>query len=98
MAQCQIKFAWRIAQPTIWKIINETINVIHEQLLPEYMKFPESVEEWEDIATAFYNKWNVPHCLGSIDGIYSFLLKKKFSLCGALYHNFLLPPWGTFRS
>lgn len=70
IAQSALKFSWRMSQSTIWKIINETIQVIHEQLLPEYMSFPESPEQWEHIAMGFYDKWNVPHCLGSIDGIY----------------------------
>jgi hypothetical protein len=33
----------------------------------EYMAIP-STEKWKDISNRFYELWNIPNCLGAMDG------------------------------
>lgn len=86
--------AWNyhIGLTTVHKIIHETCQCLWDILSPEYLKTPESEEDWLDISKGFHEKWNFPHCLGSIDGKHIniqapaksgslfFNYKKKFSI------------------
>ncbi|KAJ8414344.1 hypothetical protein AAFF_G00052140 [Aldrovandia affinis] len=59
---------FRIAQPTLSLIIPETCRVIYEVLKDKYLKCPTSVEEWQQVARGFLEKWHFPNCLGALDG------------------------------
>lgn len=52
---------------TIRKIIFETCKALWEVLQPEYMPSP-SRELWLKTADRYWNLWNLPNCVGSIDG------------------------------
>ncbi|XP_071051621.1 uncharacterized protein [Onthophagus taurus] len=52
---------------TISHIVADTTATIWEALYPRYMKVP-SKEEWLRIADRFYELWNLPNCIGAIDG------------------------------
>ncbi|XP_011865182.1 PREDICTED: uncharacterized protein LOC105560570, partial [Vollenhovia emeryi] len=52
---------------TIYKVIQETCENIWQALAPLFLKAP-TVEKWNEIAEHFYNRWNLPNCVGSIDG------------------------------
>ena len=34
----------------------------------QHLKTPSTVENWLEIATSFYSKWNIPNTIGTIDG------------------------------
>ncbi|VEN34117.1 unnamed protein product [Callosobruchus maculatus] len=53
---------------TIHYIIHETCKALWDVLAPEYLEIPETPEKWEEISRGFQERWNFPHCLGSIDG------------------------------
>ncbi|XP_035227971.1 protein ALP1-like [Stegodyphus dumicola] len=36
--------------------------------MQDYIKTPNTAQEWQAIEEAFAEKWNLPHCVGAIDG------------------------------
>ncbi|XP_070522384.1 uncharacterized protein [Cardiocondyla obscurior] len=58
---------YRIGASTIYKVIQETCECIWKNLSPLCLAAP-SVKKWNEIAEHFYNRWNLPNCVGSIDG------------------------------
>lgn len=52
---------------TISDIIKETTPAIWDRLQDKHLKIP-STEKWIEIANRFNELWNLPHCLGAIDG------------------------------
>lgn len=58
---------YRIGTSTIYKVIQETYECIWKTLSPLYLTAP-SVKKWTEIAEHFYNRWNLPNCIGCIDG------------------------------
>lgn len=58
---------FRIGALTIYNVIYETCDSIWQTLSPLFLAAP-SVEKWSEIAEHFYNRWNLPNCVGSIDG------------------------------
>uniref|UniRef100_A0A5G3JZG2 DDE Tnp4 domain-containing protein n=1 Tax=Xenopus tropicalis TaxID=8364 RepID=A0A5G3JZG2_XENTR len=63
-----LKFSTGISAQALGHIIPETCNAIVETLKGEYLKFPETSEEWQVIAQQFNDYWNFPNCGGAIDG------------------------------
>ncbi|XP_034945920.1 protein ANTAGONIST OF LIKE HETEROCHROMATIN PROTEIN 1-like [Chelonus insularis] len=58
---------YRIGRSTHHSIINETCAVLAQVLMPKYIKAPDS-DQWKAISDGFYQKWNMPNCIGAIDG------------------------------
>lgn len=52
---------------TVRKIVLETCDLIWEELSGIYLS-PPNTYEWERIAEDFYNMWNLPNCIGALDG------------------------------
>lgn len=67
MASSGLQFEFYRGVSTICNIINDTAIKLWSVLQPEYMKLP-SVEKWKDISERFHELWNMPNCLGSLDG------------------------------
>ena len=63
-----VQYQFRINKGTICQIIPWVCEAISETLSYEYLKCPDSAQEWEDIAQDFWTKWLLPNCLGAIDG------------------------------
>ena len=59
---------FRMGESTVRAIIYETCKAIWDTMSLEYLKTPSTVQEWTKIATEFEHYWNLPHCLGAIDG------------------------------
>lgn len=60
---------YRIGASTIYKVIHETCECIWNTLSPLCLAAPSvEKESWNEIAEHFYNRWNMPNCVGSIDG------------------------------
>lgn len=47
---------------------------------------PKNKEEWKMIASDFYNQWNFPHCVGSMDGKHIMLQAPTHT--GSEYYNY----------
>lgn len=60
-------YSFRIAPSTICHIIYETCNVLWQILSKIYLKAP-SPQEWTNIAYEYEQRWQLPNCIGSIDG------------------------------
>lgn len=62
-----IAFSFRVGQSTVRKLIKEVGQTIIYILKPIYLRCPIE-EQWKSIIDGFWNRWNMPNCLGSIDG------------------------------
>ena len=68
-AQLTIAQSFRISPTSVGRIIDETCAVIWDVLLHhEFIKPPQTEEEWREIAHSFEEKWNFHHCIGALDG------------------------------
>ena len=63
-----------------------TSDAIFESLKSEYLKAPETSQDWTNISKQFNEKWNFPHVIGSIDGKHIRIECPKKS--GTLYYNY----------
>ena len=61
-------FTFRVGRSTVCKIISETCDGIWDALQEQYLKAPESEDDWRKIARGFEDEWNFPNCLGALDG------------------------------
>ncbi|KAL2102135.1 hypothetical protein ACEWY4_001303 [Coilia grayii] len=63
-----LEYSLRVSRHSISKIVIETCEKLYNVLQPNYIKVPSTIEEWNNIATRFEEKWNFPHCIGALDG------------------------------
>lgn len=63
----QLAWAFQMGLTTVHQILGETCEAISHVLTPTYLREP-SREDYEKIATSFFEKWNFPNCIGAIDG------------------------------
>ena len=63
-----LEYQFRVSRKTICYIINETCKVIVTVLAGTYLKFPSHQEDLRNIEKTFKEKWNFPHCIGTVDG------------------------------
>ncbi|XP_067208135.1 putative nuclease HARBI1 isoform X1 [Linepithema humile] len=81
-----LEYSMRIPTCKISRIIPETSRVIYEVLRKDYLKTPSTIEEWTEIANNYFQLWNVPNCIGSMDGRH---IEFKVPLTdGSLYYNY----------
>ena len=78
-----LQYQFRINKGTISQIILRVCKAISETLSHEFIKCPTSEEEWEQIAHEF---WQLPNCLGAIDGKHVRILHPPGS--GSDYFNY----------
>ncbi|XP_011874935.1 PREDICTED: uncharacterized protein LOC105565924 isoform X4 [Vollenhovia emeryi] len=60
--------------------------VIYEVLRNDYLQTPTTIVEWEHVANDYLRLWNVPNCIGSMDGRH-IEFRAPFK-DGSLYHNY----------
>ncbi|CAH1956864.1 unnamed protein product [Acanthoscelides obtectus] len=63
-----LKFSAVISPQALGRIIPDTCQCIYKALKKKYLKFPDTVEEWQKIARDYNSRWNFPNCGGAIDG------------------------------
>lgn len=61
----QLSFDFLIGETTVGKICRDTCQAIVEALAPTYMRKPAAADEWRKVAADFWERWNVPNCLGT---------------------------------
>lgn len=81
-----LAFGFRLSVPSITNVIPEVCDAIVDEYMPEFLACPQTPAEWKAIAEGFYNKWNMPHCIGAIDGKHVALQCPQS--CGSLYYNY----------
>ena len=62
------QFEFRVASNTVCKIVPIVCRAIFRVLAPDYFRFPDTTEDWTEIADQFQEKWQFPNCLGALDG------------------------------
>lgn len=70
---------------TISEIVEVMADCIWDTLHQDYMSMP-TTEEWVTIAERFYQQWNIPNCVGSIDGKHVRIKCPNNS--GSAYYNY----------
>ncbi|KAL7293788.1 hypothetical protein TKK_0012850 [Trichogramma kaykai] len=80
-----LAFSFDIGVSTVCYIINDCLEKIWTIFQPLYMKIPKR-EEFLEIAETFLRRWNIPNCLGSIDGKHVRIKKPAHS--GSAYFNY----------
>jgi hypothetical protein len=58
---------YRVGKSTVHDIIDETTEAMWDLLRHTYLE-PPTKEQYKDIARDYFLKWNLPNCVGSIDG------------------------------
>lgn len=76
---------YRISKSSSCNIIRETCQIIYEELArTEFMAY--TPENWMTVAADFNAKWNMPNCLGALDGKHVRI--KCPPNAGSLYYNY----------
>lgn len=79
-------FGFRVARNTIISIMPQTCEAIIQCYEEELLKCPKTPEEWLRVAEGFERRWNLPHCLGAIDGKHVAIMKSPNS--SSIYYNY----------
>lgn len=80
-----IAVAFRVGESTVRMLIQEVCKVLINILQPLYLSQP-SEEEWKSYAEGFWKRWNVPNCVGAVDGKHITLQCPPNS--GSLFFNY----------
>lgn len=59
-----LAFAFFLGVTTVREIVHSTCQAIAEVLSPVYLRTPSTTDEWRAVAKEFYDKWQMPNCLG----------------------------------
>lgn len=80
-----IALAYRIGLSTAHSIVKETCEIISNVLSTEYL-IPSTLNEWKNISTGFWQRWNFPNTIGAMDGKH--IQIQTPSKSGSLYFNY----------
>ena len=86
MSQQDICYNFCVGRTTASNILMEVCSAIFEVLSPFYMKPPYLEDEWRHIADDFRHLWDLPYCIGAIDGKHIAIDAPKKS--GSNCHNY----------
>ncbi|XP_036336243.1 protein ALP1-like [Rhagoletis pomonella] len=75
----------KLGKTTVRNIVLETCEMLWTELSPIYLSEP-TVAQYTDIAEDFFKLWNMPNCVGAIDGKHVAITCPKNS--GSLYYNY----------
>ena len=81
-----LPFQFRIGKSTVSEIVMGVCDAIYQVLGRQHLKTPNTVENWREIATSFYSKWNIPNNIGAIDRIR--ILIQKSPNAGFHFHDY----------
>ena len=76
---------FQVGKSTVSKILEEVCDAIWDNL-QEYVRSPETKQDWLKIAEEFERIWNMPHCIGALDGKHISIIAPRNS--GTLFHNY----------
>lgn len=80
-----IAASYRVGLSTLRSVIQETCSVMIKVLAPDYLKVP-TEEKWISISKGFNDIWNLPNCLGAVDGKHITIKAPPNS--GSLFYNY----------
>lgn len=85
-SQRSLSFSFRLGGSTVHKILVETAIAIWEALHEQYVPVPSNADEWQAVSSDFGTLWQMPNCLGAIDGKHVKVQCPANS--GSLYFNY----------
>lgn len=62
-----LSYAYRLGKTTVSNIIFDTCQILWDKLSSVYLQQPNR-EKWLECAKTFENNWQLPNCIGAIDG------------------------------
>ncbi|XP_046806610.1 protein ANTAGONIST OF LIKE HETEROCHROMATIN PROTEIN 1-like [Lucilia cuprina] len=80
-----LSLTFKMYVTVVRRIVLETCEVIWNELSGIYLSLPNTYE-WERIAEDFKNMWNLPNCVGAIDGKHVAITCPPHS--GSNYYNY----------
>ncbi|KAJ8665725.1 hypothetical protein QAD02_007387 [Eretmocerus hayati] len=88
-----VKLAWYylIGRSTMYAFVPDVCQAIIDVMRARYLKFPSAQQEWDNVSEGFLRKYNIPNCLGALDGKHFRIRQPPNS--GALFWN-----WKRFYS
>ena len=81
-----MKFGWRVPHNTQSLLVREVCQAIIDEYLSEVMNCPTHSDGWRAIADQFFQKWNLPHTCGALDGKHVACRSPPKS--GSMYYNY----------
>jgi hypothetical protein len=81
-----LSFGYRVAHNTICNMIAPVCEAIIAEYADELFSLPVNEEQWLKVAELYEKRWNLPHCVGAIDGKH--IAIRKPSQSGSLYFNY----------
>ena len=82
----QLEYTFRCGHSTITGFIPEVCLAIVQEFQEEVMKTPSTPQEWEAVAEQFLTKWDLPNCIGALDGKHCAIRCPPRG--GSLYYNY----------
>lgn len=64
-----LAWSFHIGKSTVREIILDTCKKLWDILHPIYLQ-PPSLDDYKRISKGFWTRWNMPNCIGAIDGKY----------------------------
>jgi len=77
---------WLSAQQTLGVVLRQVLTAIIDILSVEADCRPATTEDWKKISRRFFERWQLPNCLGSIDGKHVWVV--KFGRTGSELYNY----------
>ena len=81
-----LMYAFRVGKTTIVNLIPEVADAIIAEYGEEVIPMPTTPDEWKAVADLFQSRWNLPHCVGALDGKHVRIQCPAKS--GSLYYNY----------
>ena len=63
-----LEYQFRVSRRSISRRIPTVAKAIIDELQHQYLKTPNTVDEWLIISEKFYQRWNFPNMIGAVDG------------------------------
>ena len=80
-----LSYSYRISESYLSRILKRVLKVLRQELVPLLMK-PLEENDFTVVETCFWHKWNIPNCVGGIDGKHVRIKAPKNS--GSLFFNY----------
>ncbi|XP_070385621.1 uncharacterized protein [Dermacentor albipictus] len=66
--QRDMSFNFLVSISTTCRIVSAVSDALWTALKPLYLQHPQGADKWLKVSAEFEERWNMPHCVGAIDG------------------------------
>ena len=81
-----LEYQFRISRRSTSRMIPKVAKAIIDVFKHQYLKTPDTVDEWLEISDKFFQRWNFPNMIGAVDGKH-IVLEQPFN-SGSHYRNY----------